>query len=294
MEATEQEALDKPQPLLESWEKTYIETNVTTPMAPVATDSRLGALVVESVVDGQASWEDVFFSQLSEEQLDNVGNVTTKAHAAHKVPFIVEGHIASLKPDQLKQLQEVTKRLLALGIPAETKGYKIDPEIGVGIIPRELFRQGWGFIKDRIYKAVLDYIDALPVEVKPPRQDVINKRGQVFSISRENTDRISNFFAKPENAGYVTALLRMYKAADSILQSPQAKPLSLEQRNRYNLGKGGDPRFRVTESLAKLIDMVDRAVVKEWESISKTVDVPEEAKEKFVDAITRRKDQPTS
>jgi len=293
-QGNQKETVKDEKPLLQSWMKEYQKTNVISPMAPVATDTRIGSAVVSSVLQGESSWGEVLVSQLSEEQLDQVGIVTSKAHAAHSVPFIVEGYQENLSDQQLTNMRSSVAHYMQSGMPTETKAYRIDPELGLAVIKNQAFLHGWSSIKDRVFKAALDFTDNIPeLQLEPPRADTTSPSGEVSTLTLQNAQRLDNFFSREEFQGYAEGLSKIYQEAADSINSEEGKIFAAQQRKEYDLTRGGKPGFRETPSLLGLVNLVDKGATKALEGLQ-DVQIPVQARNILVDVITRRKDQPTS
>jgi len=260
-------------------------------MAPAATDTVIGARVVDSLQKGETTVEEFFRSSMDKAQLDDTGMQTSQFHVAHHIPFITRDFAPRLTPMQLADLQASSQRLRSMGVPSKTPGYEMDETLGIGMIHLEFFNFGWRSIKDRVYIAMLDFIDHVPaISLPTPRQDKPLPNGKTFALTEANTKRLEEFFGDSSNRPYVEALNTLYQAGAEAFESDEAKVMAVSQRREYHLGKGGMPGFRVTMPLAQLIDHIDTKVTDAYQGVKERV--PEAAKTSFVDAITRRTDQP--
>jgi hypothetical protein len=298
---------------------TYIHMNGEFPMAPAATDpaigyavlmaiSRRGAPDPDETEEGWKSegldWLSYYYSAFSPGQLDTIGHTMTQLHLDADIPIVTAEHlpvIAAAHPgnrERLLQASATCIRLFLQSDPPVTPPHCVIEQTDFGslaIVSLDAIRSGWHFIKERVFLAMLNVVDALPEgasRLSRPRVD--GPDGSPLTVA--NALRLAQFAASPHFTIYEQALLACYQAAYTIILESAA--LAKTQHADYQLANGGSPAFRVTTSLVELIDRIAEAITQTSASLPPLRTgqpvLPPGAVQGLIDDLTRRNDEPAS
>lgn len=256
----------------------YRSTNILSPMSPAVTDVRVGAAQIGAIADGETTWGEYAGSNFTKGQLDDLGRVTTAVHANNGIPFVIAGHEKELSAAQLDGMRRNMDNMLAAGMPRQGKAYKYDEKLGVAIVQKDRFSNGYDAIKERVFVTALNHAGI---------------RASKPVVSAANARKLDDHFRN--NPDQVGQLRSMYAAARSAVDMDTAgeRGAARAQRQQYDLNKGGKTGFRVTKPLAGMIDNIDSNVLTWWRSQPADKRPSLDTLNQFVDDITRRYDQPT-
>gem|GEM_PF-4994420 len=298
---------------------TYLQMNGEFPMAPAAMDPAMGhAVLLEIARQGSPdpeetepgwlheglNWLSYFDSTFNAQQLAAIGHTVTQLHIDAGIPIVIAEQLPAVaaahptNPGKLEQAATVlTRDFLHIEPPLIPPHCRIaDTAYGqLAFVSEDAFQYGWACIKERIFLAMLNLLDALPdaqAQLSQPRQDTPTGS----PLSKENALRLAQFSSSPQFAAQQRAILACYEAAYTTIIA--AEDLAQAQHTAYHLLVGGSPIFRVTPALAALISRISTAVSAAAQALpplpSGAPVLPSEAVSGLIAIMTRKADEPTS
>lgn len=296
----------------------YLQMNGEFPMAPAATDPAIGYEVVTAIArhgkpdsaETEAAWKsegldwiEYYFSGFSPAQIEVIGHTVTQIHLDAGIPIVTAQHLAAVAthPANGAKIAQLPAILVRDFLDAEqpfTPPHCAIQETAFGtlaLVPLEIFQDGWNDIKERVFLAILNFLDAVPdvaSRLTRPRQNALD--GSPLTV--ENALRLAQFSAMPELEPYQNILLACYKTAyGTIIASAD---LGGAQHAEYCLTGTGKPAFRVTAPLLALIQRSAQTVLDAANAFPRSPDgvprVPPAAVSGFINDITRRVNEPTN
>lgn len=298
---------------------TYLQMNGEFPMAPAATDPAVGYEVVAAIArhgtpdpaeiepawkSAGLEWISYYYSGFSPLQIAAIGHTVTQIHLDAGIPIVTAEQlsaVAEMHPanrEKIAQLPAILARdFLQADHPFIPPNCTIQPtEYGtLAVVAPEVFQDGWNDIKERVFLAVLNFLDAIPgVSSRLTRIRLDAKDGS--PLTAENALRLAQFSAHTALRPYQDSLLTCYKTAYATIIA--SEDLAKEQHTEYQLTSGGKPEFRVTRALAALIQRIADAVQKAAGAFPAQRNgaplISPAAITGFVNDITRRVSEPTN
>jgi hypothetical protein len=298
---------------------TYLHMNGEFPMAPAAMDPAIGYAVLTAIArqgqpdptETEASWQhkgldwlSYYYCGFSLQQLDTIGQAVTQLHLDAGIPIVTAEHLPMVvaahptNQDKARQASALLTQDFLQKDPPMIPLHCVIQDTAFGqlaIVPLDAFQSGWQFIKERVFVALLNVLDALP-EVRSrlsrPRMD--DPSGSPLTAA--NALRLAQWMSSPRFAAYQRAILACYAAAYMTIKA--AEDLALDQHAAYQLNGKGQPTFRVTPALMGLIDRITKAVTEAAHTLplqrtGKAI-MPPEAIAGLINDMTRKADEPTS
>jgi hypothetical protein len=227
----------------------------------------------------------------------------TQLHLDADIPIVTGEHLSVVvaahpaNRDKLIQASATCVRLFLQSDPPVTPPHCVIQQTPYGqlaIVSLDAIQSGWHFIKERVFLAMLNVVDALPgVASRLSRSRADGPDGSPLTVA--NALRLAQFAASPIFTEYQQAILACYQAAYTIILA--SAELAKTQHADYQLANGGSPAFRVTTSLEELIDRIAEAITQEANAVPQLRPgqpiLPPDVVQGLIDDLTRRKDEPT-
>ncbi len=298
---------------------TYLHMNGEFPMAPAAMDPAMGYAVLLAIArqgrpdpeETEPGWQKnglrwltFFDATWNTQQLAAIGHTVTQLHIDAGIPIVTAEQllaVAAAHPTTRDKIAQASTILTRDFLDAEPPLLPPHCHIEVtayghlALVSVEAFQYGWRCIKERLFLALLNLLDALPDvqgRLRQPRQDAPTGS----PLTKANALRLAQFASSPQFVAHQRAALTCYEAAYTAISA--ADDLAQAQHAAYHLLLGGSPTFRVTPALAELITRISAAVSAAAQTLPRlptgNAVLPPEAISRLITDMTRKADEPTS
>ena len=236
--------LEQVRPVREEWLAMSETVNSHAPQMGTVIFIKVGRQILEDIYAGRASWGDVVYGYLDEEQIANQKNLVAKLHDEFRSePAMPVGH---------------SHHQASFAIP--------DARFG------NLWRLG-----AKVYvimgRAIADWVEraedvTLPQAVEP------SDKAQVTTIDPENAERLDALFSNPQFKPYIDAFVSLYRAADEALNLPEGRTLLRAHRRALNTRRPGSPGMSSRSTAGAIDDFVRQKVRGQIEELKRSGNMP--------------------